>query len=158
VPLRAATRWVTRERPKVDRIACPWLVRRFVDPAAEFHYVPPGEVRSFAAEHGATPFDIAGVEYGHVGARCSFDAFIARHDLADPALEALATIVRGADTAALDLAAEAPGLLALSQGLSRLIGDDHAMLQAGLLMYDALYLWCRARVESGAWTPSRAAA
>lgn len=158
VALRAPTRWVTRQRPKVDRIACPWLVRRFIDPAAEFHYVPAAQVSSFAAEHGATPFDIAGAQYGHAAGLCSFDAFIARHGLGDPALARLATIVRGADTSALDLAAEAPGLLALSQGLARLIADDHAMLHAGLLMYDALYLWCRAQVEGGAWSPSPAAA
>ena len=156
VAYRVPTRWVTRERPKIDRIACPWLVRRFIDPAAEFHYVPASEVRAVASAQGATPYDVADAdaEYGHVGALCSFDAFIARHGLSDPALGLLATIVRGADTAALHLAPEAPGLLALSQGLSRLIVDDHAMLHAGMQMYDALYLCCRARVESGAWNPA----
>lgn len=142
-PLRPPSRWVTRERPKIDRIACPWLIRRFIDPAAEFHYVPNAKVRSFAAASGATPFDVPDVDYTHVGPACSFDAFIARHALRDPALDRLADIVRGADTAAMHMAAEAPGLLAVSLGLSQLLADDHAMLRAGLLVYDALYAWCR---------------
>jgi len=142
------THWVTRARPKIDRIACPWLIRRFIDAAAQFHYVPAAEVRDFAAANGATPFDVPDVAYSHAGSACSFDAFIARHELRDPALARLAQIVRGADTSALDLAAEAPGLLALSQGLSRLYADDHAMLHAGLMLYDALYLWCRDAARS----------
>jgi rhodanese-related sulfurtransferase len=142
------TRWVTRARPKIDRIACPWLVRRFVDPTARFFYVPANEVRGFAAGHGATPFDIADVAYGHSGDRCSFDAFIGIHRLRDEALDRLAQIVRAADTGTLSLAAEAPGLLAASHGLSALFADDHAMLRAGMMMYDALYLWCRAQVKS----------
>ena len=138
------SRWVTRERPKIDRIACPWLVRRFIDPAAEFFYVPAGDVRAFADTHSATPFDVAGVPYGHSDDRCSFDAFVRIHGLAaDEALDRLATIVRGADTGVLSLAAESPGLLAASQGLSALFADDHAMLRAGMTMYDALYRWCR---------------
>jgi rhodanese-related sulfurtransferase len=137
------TRWVTRERPKVDRIACPWLVRRFIDPAAEFFYVPANEVRAFATDHGATPYDVADVEYGHRGEHCSFDAFIRIHGLADESLARLATIVRGADTGVPSLAAESPGLLAASQGLSALFSDDHAMLRAGMMMYDALYLSCK---------------
>jgi rhodanese-related sulfurtransferase len=157
--LRPATRWVTRERPKIDRIACPWLVRRFIDASAQFHYVPAADVKRFASEHGATPYDVADVAYGHVGTRCTFDAFIARHALcSDPALARLAMIVRGADTAVLELALEAPGLLAVSQGLSRMIPDDHAMLHAGMLVYDALYVWCRNEVAQGRCTPSRAAA
>ena len=143
VPWRAPTHWVTRARPKIDRIACPWLVRRFVDPSAVFHYVPSAEVKAFAAAHGATPYDVPDVDYTHHGAQCSFDAFIARHELRDPALDALATIVRGADTGALDLAAQSPGLLAVSHGLSRIFPDDHAMLRYGMLVYDALYSWCR---------------
>ena len=143
VPWHAPTQWVTRERPKIDRIACPWLVRRFVDPSAVFHYVPAAEVRAFAAAHGATPYDVPDVEYTHRGAQCSFDAFVARHALRDPALDLLATIVRGADTGALGLAAQSPGLLAVSLGLSRMIADDHAMLRYGMLVYDALYAWCR---------------
>lgn len=145
VPYAEPTRWVTRERPKIDRVACPWLVRRFIDPAAEFFYVPAADVRAFAAANGATPYDVADVPYGHDGERCSFDAFIRLHDLADEALDRLATIVRGADTGAMTLAAQSSGLLAVSQGLSALFADDHAMLRAGMLMYDALYLWCRAQ-------------
>jgi rhodanese-related sulfurtransferase len=156
------TRWVTRERPKIDRIACPWLIRRFLDTAAEFFYVPAAEVHAFAVARGAVPFDVPDADYGHAGPRCSFDAFIRRHALADPALDDLATIVRGADTGALDLAPQAPGLLATSLGLSRLCADDHAMLHHGLLVYDALYAWCRqARGEThdaGAATPRAAAA
>jgi len=142
------TRWVTRARPKIDRIACPWLVRRFIDPAAQFFYVPASEVRGYASTHGATPYDIADVPYGHDGDRCSFDAFIRIHRIADEPLDRLATIVRAADTSAVALAEQAPGLLALSQGLSALFADDHAMLRAGMMMYDALYLWCRAQVKA----------
>lgn len=155
VPFAAPSRWVTRARPKIDRIACPWLVRRFIDPAAEFFYVPAAEVRAFAAAHDAIPFDIPDVGYAHDGDRCSFDAFIARHDLRDPALADLATIVRGADTGALALAAETSGLLAVSLGLSALIADDQAMLRAGMLVYDALYAWCRdARGATHGWNPA----
>jgi len=153
VPLTAPTRWVTRERPKVDRIACPWLVRRFVDPAAEFHFVPADEVRTFAVEHGATPFDVPGVDYTHAGDACSFDAFIERHALHEPALDRLARIVRGADTDALGLAPEASGLLAMSLGLAQVFDDDDAQLRAGLLVYDALYAWC-ATVEGRTHTRS----
>ena len=142
------TRWVTRARPKIDRIACPWLVRRFVDPAAQFFYVPANEVRGFATSHAATPFDIADVPYGHSDDRCSFDAFIRIHRLGDEALDRLARIVRAADTGDLALAAQASGLLATSQGLSALFADDHAMLRAGMMMYDALCLWCRAQVKA----------
>jgi rhodanese-related sulfurtransferase len=142
------TRWVTRERPKIDRIACPWLVRRFIDPSAEVFYVPAGDVRGFAAMRGAEPFDIPGVRYGHSEDRCSFDAFIRLHALADEALDRLAVIVRGADTGVPSLAAESPGLLALSQGLSAVFADDHAMLRAGMMMYDALYLSCREQARA----------
>ncbi len=142
-PWQAPTRWVTRERPKIDRIACPWLIRRFIDPAAEFFYVPSADVRAFAAAHHATAYDIPDVTYGHVGSECSFDAFIRLHALDHPALAKLAVIVRGADTAAPDLAREAPGLLAASRGLSALFADDHTMLKWGMLVYDALYEWCR---------------
>ena len=151
---REPTHWVTRERPRIDRIACPWLVRRFVDPAAVFHYVPSAEVREFAIARGATAYDVPGVDYTHRGERCSFDAFIERHGLDDAALDRLATIVRGADTASLALAAEAPGLLAVSLGLSRMIADDHAMLRFGMLVYDALYSWCREQTgEAHGWHP-----
>jgi rhodanese-related sulfurtransferase len=153
-PFRRPTRWVTRERPKIDRIACPWLIRRFVDSDAEFFYVPNADVRAFAAAHDATPYDIPDVEYSHVGSGCSFDAFIRRHELQDTALTRLATIVRGADTAALDLAPEAPGLLAASLGLSRMFTDDAAMLRWGMLVYDGLYAWCRDQQhERHDWQP-----
>ncbi len=142
-PKNAATRWVTRERPKIDRIACPWLVRRFVDPGAEFLYVPASEVRKIAAEKCAVPYDVADVEFTHAGERCSFDAFLEKFHLRDPALEKLATIVRGADTSRLDLAPQSPGLLAISQGLSLNFHDDHEMLEHGMVVYDALYAWCR---------------
>ena len=142
-PYAAPTRWVTRGRPKIDRIACPWLVRRFIDPSAEFFYVPNAQVHAFAAENGATPYDIADVAYGHAGPECSFDAFVRLHQLKDPALAKLATIVRGADTSALHLAPEAPGLLAASRGLSAMFADDHTMLKWGMLVYDSLYAWCR---------------
>jgi len=154
-PLSTPTRWVTRERPKIDRIACPWLIRRFVDPAAEFHYVPNADVRSFAAAHDATPYDIPDVAYSHDGAQCSFDAFLRIHDLHDPALDRLALIVRGADTDDLALAAQAPGLLAVSLGLSAMIANDAAMLRWGLLVYDALYAWCRTALgEKHGWNPA----
>jgi len=139
----APTRWVTRERPKIDRIACPWLIRRFIDPSAEFFYVPAADVRAFAAANAATPYDVPDVDYTHLGAQCSFDAFIARHALDDPALARLATIVRAADTSALELAAEAHGLLAVSRGLSAMYADDHQMLKWGMLVYAALSAWCR---------------
>ena len=142
-PANASTRWVTRERPKIDRIACPWLVRRFIDPGAEFFYVPVSEVQKTAVEKTATPYDVAGVEFTHVGERCSFDAFLDKFHLQDPALQALASIVRGADTGRLDLAPQAPGLLAISQGLSRIYQNDLEMLEHGMVMYDALYAWCR---------------
>ena len=151
---RAPTRWVTRERPKIDRIACPWLIRRFIDPGAEFFYVPNSDVRAFAAANDAEPYDIPDVRYSHVGPECSFDAFVRRHDLRHPALDALATIVRGADTAALGLAPQAPGLLAASLGLSAMFHDDHAMLKWGMLVYDSLYAWCSgAQDEAHAWRP-----
>ena len=150
------TRWVTRARPKIDRIACPWLIRRFIDPAAEFFYVPNEEVRAFAATNDAIAYDIPDVTYTHAGAQCSFDAFIRIHGLAHPALDTLATIVRGADTSQPQLAAQAPGLLAVSLGLSAMFTDDHAMLKWGMLVYDALYAWCReAQDETHGWYPEK---
>jgi rhodanese-related sulfurtransferase len=142
-PANAPTRWVTRERPKIDRIACPWLVRRFIDPGAEFFYMPVSKVHSAAVEKTAIPYDVADVEFTHVGERCSFDAFLDKFHLQDPALQALATIVRGADTGRLELAPQAAGLLAISQGLSRVYQNDLEMLEHGMVMYDALYAWCR---------------
>ena len=148
-------KWITRERPKIDRIACPWLILRFIDPQAEFLYVPANQVLAQAAATGATPYDIPGVEMSHVGELCSFDAFIAKYRLDDPALANLATIVRGADTSRLDLAPQSAGLYAISLGLSRLMADDHAMLRHGLVMYDALYAWCReGQGESHNWPPA----
>ena len=142
----APGKWVTRERPKVDRIACPWLVRRFIDPEAEFLYAPGAEVREVAARSGAVPYDIADAEFGHVGERCSFDAFIRIYGIADRALDRLALIVRGADTGRPNLTLQSPGLLALSQGLSANFTNDHQMLAQGMVLYDALYAWCRAQV------------
>ncbi len=140
----APSRWVTRARPKIDRIACPWLILRFIDPEARFLYVPASEVKSIAAAAGAIPFDVPEVRFGHVGERCSFDAFVEAFAIEDPPLAALARIVRGADTSRLELAPEAPGLLAVSRGLSALFADDHEMLRHGLLVYDALYAQMRA--------------
>ncbi|MCW3476373.1 chromate resistance protein [Limobrevibacterium gyesilva] len=138
------TRWVTREHPKIDRIACPWLIRRFIDADAEFIYVPADKVFATATETGATPYDIAGaVPFSHVGELCSFDAFLNHYELKDPALQKLAAIVRGADTARPDLAPQAAGLHAISLGLSKNYPDDHAMLEQGMVIYDALYTWCR---------------
>jgi rhodanese-related sulfurtransferase len=154
-PKGAATRWVTRERPKIDRIACPWLVRRFVDPDAEFLYVPTAEVKKVAQEKTAVPYDIADVEFSHDGELCSFDTFLKKFQLKDPALEALALIVRGADTNRLDLAPQAPGLVAISLGLSRLYKDDLEMLEHGMVMYDALYTWCKeGKDEVHTWNPA----
>jgi len=155
-PAGASSRWVTRERPKIDRIACPWLIRRFIDPAAEFLYVPAADVRRIGAEREAVPYDIPDVAFSHEGERCSFDAFLKRFLLAgDPALGALATIVRGADTGRLELAEQAAGLLAVSLGLSRLYKDDHEMLEHGMVVYDALYAWCKeGQEETHTWNPA----
>ena len=155
-PKEGSTRWVTRERPKIDRIACPWLVARFVDPDAEFLYVPNKEVLSAAKAQEAVPYDIPDVHFSHDGELCSFDAFLKTYRLTgDPALMQLAAIVRGADTARLDLAPQAPGLLAMSLGLSRNFPDDQEMLKHGMVMYDALYAWCRnGQDETHTWNPA----
>ena len=152
------SRWITRERPKIDRIACPWLIRRFIDTRAAFFYVPTGQVLAQAQALGAVAYDIPGAPVSHVGGLCSFDALLQGFDLHDAALDLLATIVRGADTDRLDLAPQSAGLLAFSWGLSRLHAqDDHAMLEAALPLYDALYAWCRDRVaaqdEPHNWKP-----
>lgn len=153
-PVGASTRWITRERPKIDRIACPWLVARFIDPDAEFLYVPADQVRAAATERAAVPYDVPDVEFSHVGERCSFDAFLRVFRLHDPALEALALIVRGADTGHLDLAPQAAGLAAISLGLSRNFADDHEMLKQGMVLYDALYAWCKeGKAEVHTWKP-----
>ncbi|MBI4006246.1 MAG: chromate resistance protein [Gammaproteobacteria bacterium] len=147
-------KWVTRERPKIDRIACPWLITRFIDLKPEFLFVPANKVRIVAEQTGAIPYDIPGVELSHVGDLCSFDAFLTKYGLCDPALQDLAVIVRGADTDQLDLAAQAAGLLAISLGLSHNFPDDHEMLQQGLVVYDALFAWCKhVRNETHSWNP-----
>jgi rhodanese-related sulfurtransferase len=154
-PASGATRWVTRERPKIDRIACPWLVRRFVDPDAEFLYVPSDRVRQVAAEQDAIAYDVPGVHFTHEGERCSFDAFVRHYGLRDPALEELALIVRAADTGRLELAPQAAGLVAISLGLSRNFARDHQMLEHGLVIYDALYTWCKeGKDEAHTWKPA----
>lgn len=136
-------KWITRERPKIDRIACPWLIAKFIDQQAEFLYVPAKEVLRVAEETGAIPYDIPGVELTHVGEFCSFDAILKKYALNDPTLVQLATIVRGADTSRLDLTPQSAGLYALSLGLSKNFSDDHEMLKHGMVMYDALYAWCQ---------------
>jgi rhodanese-related sulfurtransferase len=150
------TLWVTRERPKIDRIACPWLIRRFVDPAAPFLFVAPSEVEGVAGQFGGAPFDIEGVFWSHRGETCTFDVMIEELGLASPALLRLAAIVRGADTARLDLAPEAPGLLAASLGLSRMYSDDLEQLEAGMGLYDAFYRWSRdATSETHNWPTNK---
>ena len=135
-------KWITRERPRIDRIACPWLIARFIDKQPTFLYVPNSQVLATSEATGAIPYDIPGVELTHRGDLCSFDAFLAKYDLTEPALQQLAVIVRGADTARLDLTPQSAGLYALSIGLSRNFTDDHEMLRHGMVMYDALYAWC----------------
>lgn len=145
-------KWITRERPKIDRIACPWLITRFIDREPEFLYVPTVDVLKVSVEAGAIPFDIPGVELSHEGELCSFDTFLKKYGLTNPALQDLAVIVRGADTDRHDLAPQCAGLLAISLGLSHNFTDDHEMLKHGMVMYDALYAWCcHARGESHSW-------
>ncbi len=147
-------KWITRERPKIDRIACPWLVARHIDKAAEFLYVQAGDVMRIATETGAIPYDVPGVELTHIGETCSFDTFLAKYQLLDPALAQLALIVRGADTSRLDLTPQSAGLYAVSLGLSHLYSDDHEMLEHGMVVYDALYAWCRScQGETHNWPP-----
>jgi hypothetical protein len=135
--------WVTRARPKVDRVACPWLIKRFVDPQAEFLYVPPEEVMEVARREGAIPFDVPNVELGHHGPECSFDAIIKKYRLTDSALTRLALIVRGADTNAKQLTPESSGLEAIAEGFRLIYQDDHELLERELSVYDALYAYCR---------------
>lgn len=141
--------WVTRHRPKIDRIACPWLIRRFVDPSARFLFVPPAEVLDVADRFKGTPFDVENVAFSHRGEACTFDVMLETFGLATEPLQRLATIVRGADTDRHDLAPQAAGLLAISVGLSRMYRDDLAQLEAGMTLYDALYRWARDGVEEG---------
>ena len=146
------TRWITRERPKIDRMACPWFIRRFVDPEAEILFADTDWVRESAEELDAIPFDIPDTEFSHRGELCSFDTFLDRYDVDDSALRKLARIVRGADTARLDLEPECAGLLAVSLGISAANDDDHAALSQGLVVYDALYSWLRdATSETHIW-------
>jgi hypothetical protein len=135
-------KWVTRERPKIDRLACPWLIRRFIDTRAEIRYVPAARVLAIAQSEGAIAFDVPGVELTHSGPLCSFDAFLEKYQLEDAALARLAEIVRAADTDTLDRSPQAPGLLAISLGLGANIADDQELLEAALPIYDALYTWC----------------
>ena len=156
---RGRTVWVTRARPKVDRVACPWLIRRFVDPAAVFLFVAPSEVTAVAERFSATPFDIEGVFWSHRGETCTFDTMIEELELKSQPLLQLARIVRGADTANLDLAPQSAGLLAASLGLSRMFRDDLAQLDAALLLYDAYYRWCRdAAAETHNWPATKPSA
>ena len=149
-------RWITREHPKIDRVACPWLITRFIDPQAEFLFAPPADVRTRAGELKAIPYDVEGVELSHDGPLCSFDAFLQKYALTDPALHELAVIVRGADTDRLDIAPQAAGLLAISLGLSQLFPDDHELLAHGFVVYDALYAWLQhAKGERHTWNPQR---
>ena len=148
-------KWITRERPKIDRIACPWLIARFIDDAPEFLFVPADLVRAMALEAGAIPYDIPDVELSHVGPRCSFDAFLHKYALSDPALAHLADIVRAADTGKPEASPQAHGLLAISLGLSKNFADDHEMLAHGMVVYDALYSWCKfLHGETHGWPPA----
>ncbi len=156
---RQPSLWVTRRRPKIDRIACPWLIRRFLDPQARILFVDPPEVANVAAETGAVPFDIDDVELSHEGPRCSFDTMLRLFGLEEePNLARLALIVRAADTARLDLAPEAAGLLAVSLGLSAAAqDDDHGLLERGFVMYDALFAWSRFAAQERHNWPAKAA-
>jgi rhodanese-related sulfurtransferase len=150
------TVWVTRERPKIDRIACPWLIRRFVDRNAVFLFTKASEVALVADRFGAAPFDIEGVHWSHRGERCTFDVMAEEFGLTTDAMQRLATMVRAADTARLDLVPEAHGLLAASLGLSRMYDDDLQQLDAGMTLYDAFFLWCRdASDETHNWPASK---
>jgi hypothetical protein len=150
-----AMKWITRERPKIDRIACPWLIQRFIDKEAEFLYVPANQVLKVATETGAIPYDVPDVELSHEGDLCSFDAFLKKYHLTEPALDQLALIVRGADTSTLDLTNQSAGLYAISLGLSANYSNDHEMLKHGMVMYEALYAWCKScQDESHNWPPN----
>ena len=140
-------KWVTRARPKVDRIACPWLIKRFVDGEAEFLYVSPDKVMEIAKQEDATPFDVPNVELGHHGSECSFDAIIKKYNLKDPALEILAPIVRGADTDTKDLTSESRGLEAIAEGFRLVFQNDHELLEREMPVYDALYAYCREKIK-----------
>jgi len=142
-------KWITRAKARVDRIACPWLIRRFIDKQAEFLFVPDADVMATAAREGATPYDVPGVELGHHGERCSFDAFLDKYGLTDPALQALALIVRGADTDARGIAKEAWGLYAVASGFREISRDDFENMERQFHVYDALYAYCRSGLRLG---------
>ena len=142
-------KWITRAKARVDRIACPWLIRRFIDTQAEFLFVPDADVMATAAREGATPYDVPGVELGHHGERCSFDAFLDKYGLTDPALQALALIVRGADTDARGIAKEAWGLYAVASGFREISRDDFENMERQFHVYDALYAYCRSGLKLG---------
>jgi len=149
-------KWVTRERPKIDRIACPWLIQKFVDKNAEFLYVPSTEVKNAARDQDAIPYDVPGVELTHDGPLCSFDAFIKKYQIKDSALDRVADIVRAADTDTLEKSAQAPGLLAITLGLSQNIKNDHEMLKVGMVIYEALYSWSKSlQTEKHGWNPEQ---
>jgi hypothetical protein len=148
-------KWITRERPKIDRIACPWLIKNFVDKEAEFIYVPKEQVFEKAKALEAIPYDIPGAEYSHYGEECTFDYIVKKHDLTDPAILELANIVRGADTDRFDLAPQAAGLWAMSAGLSYNISNDYEMLKIGMVVYEALYSWSKyVHQERHTWNPT----
>jgi hypothetical protein len=151
-------KWVTRERPVIDRIACPWLIARFIDKGAEFLFVSPDRVVAVAEETGATPYDVPGVEFTHVGDGCSFDTFVSKYRLeGDPAIATIAAIVRGADTDRHDLTPQSAGLLAISMGLRDVTPDDHEIVKHGFVIYDALYAWAsRRKAETHNWPPTMA--
>lgn len=149
-------KWVTRERPKIDRIACPWLIKRFIDENAVFLYVPKDQVLTVAKAHDAIPYDVPKVELTHVGDLCSFDAFLKKYKLTDPVLERLALIVRGADTDSHNLSPVCAGLLAITLGLGNNYPDDQEMLKHGMVIYDALYTWCQNHMsETHDWQPAK---
>jgi len=145
-------KWITRERPKIDRIACPWLIKRFVDPEAEFIYVAKDKVFEEANNQNAIPYDMPGTEYSHYGDECTFDYIVRKHELKDEAILRIATIVRAADTHRFDIAEQAAGLWAISAGLSVNHRDDHEQLEIGIKLYDALYSWAKfAQSEVHTW-------
>jgi hypothetical protein len=149
-------KWITRERPKIDRIACPWLIRKFVDPSAEFIFVPRDQVFALASQLEAIPYDVPGAEYSHVGDQCTFDYIVERHGIQDKAVRQIAVIVRGADTDRFELAPQAAGLWAISAGLSYNFANDHEQLDVGMKLYDALYSWAmHVQQEKHTWNPQR---
>lgn len=153
---KTPTKWITRSRPKIDRIACPWLIRRFIDQDAEIIYVPKEQVFDKAKELGAIPFDIVGADYEHAGERCTFEVFLEKHNLETPALRQIGLIVRGADTDRFDVAPQAAGLWAISAGLSENYSDDQQQLAQGMIIYDALYSWAtHLQEEKHTWEPNK---